>query len=53
MSPKNKKAFTPNKVSGMNVEGMGGTGEELNQPSAGNQPKISAKQLMKENAQGS
>lgn len=48
MSPNNKKG-----VSGINVEGMGGTGEELNQTSTSKQPKTSAKQLMKENAQGS
>lgn len=48
MSKKNKSG-----VSGINVAGMGGTGEELNQPAKSNTPKPSAKQLMKENAQGS
>lgn len=48
MSPKSKS-----KVSGINVAGMGGTGEELNQPSSSKMSKTSAKQLMKENAQGS
>lgn len=50
MSKNKNKTSMP---SGINIMGMGGTGEELNQPSKGNMPKPSAKQLMKENGQGS
>ena len=53
MCPKNKKEFTKDMPSGINIMGMGGTGEDLGKPSANPQPKPSSKQLMKENAQGS
>lgn len=53
MSPKSNKGYSKDMPSGINIMGMGGTGEELNKPSPSKQPKTSSKQLMKENAQGS
>jgi len=39
--------------SGINVMGMGGTGEELNQAVSAPKNKVSGKKLMKSNAQSS
>ena len=51
MSPKNKKAFTPNKVSGMNVEEWAYR-RRINQPSAAISLKHQPKQLMNRKSQG-
>ena len=47
-----KKQYSANMPSGINIMGMGGTGEELNQASAAAKSKVCGKQLMKSNAQG-
>jgi len=39
--------------SGINVMGMGGTGEELNKTASAPKNKVSGKKLMKSNAQSS
>lgn len=55
MSQKNKQSLPKDMPSGINIMGMGGTGEELDQSSgsvaSSEQPGTSSKKLMKGNAQ--